>query len=138
MAPSKLKPATAINVRHILCEKHSKKEQALDRLVRGHKFDDVARELSEDKARQGMFNIWRMPNLWWQTLPKVTIFEVYTYANGGKINIGGSLGWKMRGSLLQDFEKVAYELVPSTTAAPKWGEVKTGEGYHIIMVEGRR
>jgi NIMA-interacting peptidyl-prolyl cis-trans isomerase 4 len=55
-----------------------------------------------------------------------------------KANIGGSLGWKTRGSLLQDFEKVAYELEPSTTGAPKWGEVKTGEGYHIIMVEGRR
>ena len=52
--------------------------------------------------------------------------------------IGGALGWKVRGSLLLDFEKVAYELEPSTTGAPKLGEVKTGEGYHIIMVEGRR
>jgi NIMA-interacting peptidyl-prolyl cis-trans isomerase 4 len=40
--------------------------------------------------------------------------------------------------LLADFEKVAYELEPSTTANPKWAEVKTGEGYHIIMVEGRK
>jgi NIMA-interacting peptidyl-prolyl cis-trans isomerase 4 len=54
MAPSKLKPASSINVRHILCEKHSKKEQALARLRdEKHKFDDVARDLSEDKARQG-------------------------------------------------------------------------------------
>jgi NIMA-interacting peptidyl-prolyl cis-trans isomerase 4 len=50
---SKLKPATSINVRHILCEKHSNKEKALERLREGHKFDDVARDLSEDKARQG-------------------------------------------------------------------------------------
>jgi NIMA-interacting peptidyl-prolyl cis-trans isomerase 4 len=50
---SKLKPATSINVRHILCEKHSKKEEALERLKKGDKFDDVARSLSEDKARQG-------------------------------------------------------------------------------------
>lgn len=100
---SKLKPATAINVRHILCEKHSKKEEALAKLNSGAKFDDVAREFSEDKARQG-----------------------------------GSLGWKVRGSLLADFEKVAYELEPSTTGNPKWGECKTGEGYHIMMVEGRR
>ncbi|KAF2114407.1 hypothetical protein BDV96DRAFT_576712 [Lophiotrema nucula] len=98
-----LKPATSINVRHILCEKHSKKEEALEKLRSGAKFDDVAREMSEDKARQG-----------------------------------GSLGWKVRGSLLQDFEKVAYELEPSTTGSPKWGECKTGEGYHVIMVEGRR
>lgn len=71
---------------------------------------------------------------------------------------GGSLGWKVRGSLLQDFEKVAYELEPSSklscfssrpeeraddersvaTGSPKIGECKTGEGYHIIMVEGRK
>jgi NIMA-interacting peptidyl-prolyl cis-trans isomerase 4 len=51
---------------------------------------------------------------------------------------GGSLGWKTRGQLLLEFEKVAYELEPSTTSSPKWGEVKTGEGYHIIMVEGRK
>lgn len=49
----KLKPATSINVRHILCEKHSKKEEALAALREGRKFDDVAREFSEDKARQG-------------------------------------------------------------------------------------
>lgn len=52
---TKLKPATAINVRHILCEKHSKKEEALAKLREGRKFDDVAREYSEDKARQGEF-----------------------------------------------------------------------------------
>lgn len=53
-AKAKLKPATSINVRHILCEKHSKKEEALEKLRNGAKFDDVAREMSEDKARQGM------------------------------------------------------------------------------------
>ncbi|KAB8343151.1 hypothetical protein FH972_022741 [Carpinus fangiana] len=100
---SKLKPATAINVRHILCEKHAKKEEAVAKLTAGAKFDDVARELSEDKARQG-----------------------------------GALGWKVRGSLLADFEAVAYALEPSSTASPKWAEVRTGEGYHIVMVEGRR
>ncbi|KAF2837748.1 FKBP-like protein [Patellaria atrata CBS 101060] len=99
----KLKAATSINVRHILCEKHSKKEEALTKLRDGAKFDDVAREFSEDKARQG-----------------------------------GSLGWKIRGSLLAEFEKVAYELEPSTTGNPKYGEVKTKEGYHIMMVEGRK
>ncbi|EAS32902.3 peptidyl-prolyl cis-trans isomerase pin4 [Coccidioides immitis RS] len=98
-----LKPANSINVRHILCEKHSKKEEALAKLRAGAKFDEVAREFSEDKARQG-----------------------------------GSLGWKIRGSLDAAFEKAAYELEPSTTASPKYAEVKTGFGYHIIMVEGRK
>jgi hypothetical protein len=35
------------------CEKHSKKEEALAKLKDGAKFDDVAREFSEDKQRQG-------------------------------------------------------------------------------------
>jgi NIMA-interacting peptidyl-prolyl cis-trans isomerase 4 len=47
------KGAQSINVRHILCEKHSKKEEALAKLNAGSKFDDVAREFSEDKARTG-------------------------------------------------------------------------------------
>lgn len=37
------------------CEKYSKKEEALEKLRNGSKFDDVAREFSEDKARQGMY-----------------------------------------------------------------------------------
>lgn len=49
----KQKGAQSINVRHILCEKHGKKEQAVEKLNAGVKFDEVAREFSEDKARQG-------------------------------------------------------------------------------------
>ncbi|KAG9947792.1 hypothetical protein KCU85_g5530, partial [Aureobasidium melanogenum] len=100
---AKVKGAQSINVRHILCEKHAKKEEALAKLNAGVKFDEVAREFSEDKARQG-----------------------------------GSLGWKTRGALMPEFENVAFELPASTTNSPKWGEAKTSEGYHIIMVEGRK
>ena len=50
---------------------------------------------------------------------------------------GGLLGWKIRGSLIAEFEKVAFELEPSTTGNPKIGECRTSEGYHVIMVEGR-
>lgn len=49
----KVKAAQQINVRHILCEKHSKKEEALQKIRDGAKFDEVAREYSEDKGRQG-------------------------------------------------------------------------------------
>lgn len=35
------------------CEKHSRKEEALAKIRDGAKFDEVAREYSEDKARQG-------------------------------------------------------------------------------------
>lgn len=52
--------------------------------------------------------------------------------------LGGALGWKGRGDLDAEFEKVAFEMEASTTAKPKYREVKTGFGYHILMVEGRK
>jgi parvulin-like peptidyl-prolyl isomerase len=51
---------------------------------------------------------------------------------------GGALGWKTRGDLDPTFEEAAFNLEASTTANPKYVEVKTGFGYHIIMVEGRK
>jgi len=48
-----LKPATAVNVRHILCEKHSKASEALQKIQEGQRFDKVAQEYSEDKAKAG-------------------------------------------------------------------------------------
>jgi len=48
-----LKPATAINVRHILCEKQSKALEALEKIQEGQRFDKVAQEYSEDKAKAG-------------------------------------------------------------------------------------
>jgi len=48
-----LKPAQALKVRHILCEKHSLALQALEKLQEGTSFDAVAREYSQDKARNG-------------------------------------------------------------------------------------
>lgn len=98
-----LKPAQSIQVRHILCEKHARKEEAVAALNAGRSFDDVAREFSEDKARQG-----------------------------------GSLGWKTRGSLIKEFEDTAFETPISKTGSPVWKEVKTSEGYHLLMVEGRK
>ncbi|QPH01618.1 Peptidyl-prolyl cis-trans isomerase pin4 [Epichloe festucae Fl1] len=50
---ARFKGAQSINVRHILCEKHAKKEEALAKINDGVKFDEVARNYSEDKARQG-------------------------------------------------------------------------------------
>jgi len=47
------KNAQSINVRHILCEKQSQIDGAMERLANGESFDKVAREVSIDKARQG-------------------------------------------------------------------------------------
>jgi len=52
--------------------------------------------------------------------------------------LGGALGWKTKEALLPEFSAVAFELAASTTANPVIGECKTTEGYHIIMVEGRK
>jgi len=102
-ASGKVKGAQSVNVRHILCEKQSKSNEALEKLKEGAKFDEVAREFSEDKARAG-----------------------------------GSLGWKGKGALDPEFEKIAFELESSTTANPTYRVVKTQFGYHIVMVEGRK
>ncbi|KAH9496907.1 Peptidyl-prolyl cis-trans isomerase pin4 [Bulinus truncatus] len=47
------KGGTAVKVRHILCEKQSKALEALEKLKSGMKFNVVAEQYSEDKARQG-------------------------------------------------------------------------------------
>ncbi|KAI0233945.1 Peptidyl-prolyl cis-trans isomerase NIMA-interacting 4 [Lamellibrachia satsuma] len=47
------KGGTTVKVRHILCEKQSKSLEALAKLKNGEKFNEVATQYSEDKARQG-------------------------------------------------------------------------------------
>ncbi|CAG5134094.1 unnamed protein product [Candidula unifasciata] len=47
------KGGTAVKVRHILCEKQSKALEALEKLRSGMKFNEVAAQYSEDKARSG-------------------------------------------------------------------------------------
>ncbi|OTB08599.1 hypothetical protein M426DRAFT_7338 [Hypoxylon sp. CI-4A] len=52
----KVKGAQAVVVRHILCEKHSRKEEALAEIKKNPTLDNfiaVARIFSEDKAKQG-------------------------------------------------------------------------------------
>ncbi|XP_053425099.1 peptidyl-prolyl cis-trans isomerase NIMA-interacting 4-like [Nycticebus coucang] len=43
----------AVKVRHILCEKHGKIMEAMEKLKSGMRFSEVAAQYSEDKARQG-------------------------------------------------------------------------------------
>ncbi|KFV80241.1 Peptidyl-prolyl cis-trans isomerase NIMA-interacting 4, partial [Struthio camelus australis] len=42
-----------LQVRHILCEKHGKAMEAMEKLKSGVRFSEVAAQYSEDKARQG-------------------------------------------------------------------------------------
>ncbi|XP_032928243.2 peptidyl-prolyl cis-trans isomerase NIMA-interacting 4 [Catharus ustulatus] len=43
----------AVKVRHILCEKHGRAMEAMEKLKSGQRFSEVAAQYSEDKARQG-------------------------------------------------------------------------------------
>ncbi|NXC95733.1 PIN4 isomerase, partial [Certhia familiaris] len=42
-----------LQVRHILCEKHGRVMEAMEKLKSGQRFSEVAAQYSEDKARQG-------------------------------------------------------------------------------------
>ncbi|CAP69055.1 uncharacterized protein PODANS_7_10155 [Podospora anserina S mat+] len=58
------KGAQSINVRHILnnqCNKMGEAEKAIERLQNGESFNTVAMEMSQDKARSGMFSLLRCP-----------------------------------------------------------------------------
>lgn len=94
------------------CEKHGRKEEALAKIKDGVKFDEVARDFSEDKARQG--ESWR-----W------TLHSTRHIRSLRAGSTGGSLGWKTKGSLDPQFEEVAFALETSTTSNPKIGEAKT-------------
>uniref|UniRef100_A0A4X2L4I2 Peptidyl-prolyl cis-trans isomerase n=1 Tax=Vombatus ursinus TaxID=29139 RepID=A0A4X2L4I2_VOMUR len=43
----------AVKVRHILCEKYGRIMEAMEKLKSGVRFNEVASQYSEDKARQG-------------------------------------------------------------------------------------
>ncbi|MEJ1282417.1 peptidyl-prolyl cis-trans isomerase NIMA-interacting 4-like [Cricetulus griseus] len=43
----------AVKVRHVLCEKHGKIMETMEKLESGMRFSEVATQYSEEKARQG-------------------------------------------------------------------------------------
>ncbi|XP_065413289.1 peptidyl-prolyl cis-trans isomerase NIMA-interacting 4 isoform X2 [Chrysemys picta bellii] len=58
-APAPKGGGSSVKVRHILCEKHSKIMEAMEKLKSGVRFSEVASQYSEDKARQGPVHICR-------------------------------------------------------------------------------
>uniref|UniRef100_A0A8C6GVX9 peptidylprolyl isomerase n=1 Tax=Mus spicilegus TaxID=10103 RepID=A0A8C6GVX9_MUSSI len=46
----------AVKVRHILCEKHGKVMEAMEKLKSGMRCNEVTTQYSEDKVRQGVLN----------------------------------------------------------------------------------
>lgn len=84
----------------------------------GDSFDKVAREFSEDKAKQGTFLGWP------------SFLSILT-----PLRTGGLLGEMTKDQLVKEFVDVAWGLEPSTTDKPCVGVCKTAHGYHLIMVE---
>ena len=55
--------SSSVNVRHILCEKQGKCLEALAKLEAGEKFNEVASQYSEDKARSGGSLGWKVRDI---------------------------------------------------------------------------
>ncbi|KAK6822647.1 hypothetical protein PG989_001538 [Apiospora arundinis] len=107
-----VKGAQHAKIRHILCAKFSKKEEALALLLGkdgedGKKFADVARDFSEDKAKQGGM------------LPRIT--KGLTPYDPAFMEVAFSLPE----CKVEDVSKYAASL----------GQVKTPDGYHILLRE---
>ena len=100
-----MKAATAVNVRHILCEKHSKATEALQKLQEGQSFNKVAQEYSEDKAKGQLVSI----------ATKFSLTQKTTLA-------GGSLGWMTRGSMVN---WLPYRHTSSSHCLNRWVRSKT-------------
>ena len=96
--------------------------EAMEKLREGQKFNEVASNYSEDKARQGVSNT-------------ATRTQPYNL-----ICLQGDLGWMSRGSMVGPFQEAAFQLQPSTVDKPAYTDppIKTQFGYHIIMIEGKR
>lgn len=111
-------------MRHILCEKQSRALEAIERLRAGAKFNEVATQFSEDKARQGVS----------EPYFRVQLNDAIC------VCAQGDLGWMTRGSMVGEFQEAAFALTPSSVDKPAYTDppVKTKFGYHVIMIEGKK
>ncbi|KAI0433982.1 hypothetical protein F5Y09DRAFT_19047 [Xylaria sp. FL1042] len=155
----KLKGGQKIEVRHILCKKHSRKEEALaeiQRLTRGDpkegapasepepvgKIDPKTKTKAPTHAifvhvakqfSEDKANQGRNP----LALLIDLMFDMVAEGLQYLITAGGSLGQQTKGSLHPEFEKVAYSLQPTENGIVHIGEAKTDWGYHLIVVDKR-
>ncbi|KAI3351253.1 hypothetical protein L3Q82_005805 [Scortum barcoo] len=145
------KGGTAVKVRHILCEKHGKCMEAMEKLKSGVRFSEVASQYSEDKARQG-------GDLGWMTrgsmvgpfqdaafaLPVSSMDKpVYTdppvKTKFGYHIIMRSSGELGGGSPQRPTERRQLWVKPADVVTPCWmiGEGLLGWSYYLIMLPFR-
>ncbi|GAW26514.1 putative peptidyl-prolyl cis-trans isomerase PIN4 [Rosellinia necatrix] len=129
----KMKGGQKIEVRHILCSKHARKEEALaeiQRLTRGEPKEGSSGSEAEPTGKLDPKTKTKAPT-------HAIFVHVAKQFSEDKPGQGGSLGVKTKGSLHPDFEKVAYALQPTENGIVHIGEAKTDWGYHLIVVDKR-
>ena len=106
--------------------------EALEKIKAGAKFDEIARQYSEDKARQGVSELYH-------SILVVSTDSVSSF-RFDRLFCQGDLGWQIRGAMVGPFQDAAFALPVSTLASPVYTDppIKTQFGYHIIMVEGKK
>ncbi|KAI1437757.1 hypothetical protein GGR50DRAFT_692024 [Xylaria sp. CBS 124048] len=131
----KLKGGQKIEVRHILCKKHSRKEEAMaeiQRLTRGEPAE-AGKSTGSEPEPVGKTDP--------KTKVKMPTHAVFVHVakrfSEDKASQGGYLGQKAKGSLDPEFERVAYSLQPTENGIVYIGEAKTEWGYHLIVVDKR-
>ncbi|KAH8653445.1 hypothetical protein BX600DRAFT_386160 [Xylariales sp. PMI_506] len=107
-AGGKKKGAQSISVRHILCDKHSKREEALAKLRSGVSWNDVCTEFAIEKARTGGSLGWKKKG---ELVPE---FEEVAFAMESMKEYKGKA---------EDYP---------------YGQCKSEFGYHIIMLDDKK
>jgi hypothetical protein len=104
--PAKLKPATHVKVRHILCEKQSKALEALEKIEGGEKFEQVIslRGADQHSLHPHSVKVSVLPLSVAHPVckPYRVRIQVAAAYSEDKARQGGDLGWKSRWDL-QDY-----------------------------------
>lgn len=129
----KLKGGQKIEVRHILCKKHSKKEEALAEIHRLTKGEPKEGASGSEPEPTGKID----PRTKTKAPTHAIFVHVARQFSEDTANQGGSLGTQTKGSLHPNFEKVAYSLQPTENGIVHIGEASTDWGYHLIVVDKR-
>jgi parvulin-like peptidyl-prolyl isomerase len=111
--PSKFAVLDSAHARHILLKTETSPGSKEDEDIK-QKAESIFKEVSADKSK----------------------FNGYAdqYSEGLAANKGGDLGYFTRGTMVPEFENVAFSLEPGEISPP----VRSRFGYHIIMVEDKK